>query len=70
MVNLCLSNQEAVTLPKPTEVVDTTLRLGPAAQVPMSVVLCNIDSKTEKENHVLTSLKEFFIDLEEICRFH
>jgi hypothetical protein len=31
-MNPCLSNQNVVTLPKPTEMVDTTLRLGPAAQ--------------------------------------
>jgi hypothetical protein len=29
---------KAVNLPKPTEVVDTTLRLGPAAQASLSVV--------------------------------
>ena len=57
-----VENQKTVTLPKPTERVDMTLRLGPAAkrQQCQSVV-------TSKENQVLTSLKEFFVDLEEGC---
>ena len=46
-------------LPKPTEVVDKTLRLGPAAKCQFALI-------TSKENKASTFLKELFVDLEEV----
>jgi hypothetical protein len=63
MVNLSFSNQKAFALPKPTEVVDTTLRFGPAAQASLSVV----NEFYRKKDSIFTFLKEFSVDLEEMC---
>jgi hypothetical protein len=46
-----------VILPKPTEVVDKTLRLGPAVE-------CQFVLNTSNTARALTSVTELFVDLE------
>ena len=52
------NQKRSIVLPKPTEVVDTTFRLGPAAK--MSMPSCH---DSINENQALTSFEELFVDL-------